>query len=327
MANRFVLKQFAGSATNNGAFGAAQATGAGVQPVANIEDVQSLTAFEQGWNSATLTADKLPPLEEIQGLEALLCKAIKENYSEGIPFWISGETYYQYSFVSYNGIIYYNTTGSYTANNPAIDTANWAEYKPSSAGVADKLGTTTVGSPNQAIYLDDGVPTPVSGGFADVDLSNLSATGLTKIFKTGMMIPWGGTSSNKPDGWLVCDGSAVSRTTYADLFAIIGTAYGTGDGSTTFNLPNFTGKWAAGNGNGYLSAGLPNISGSGRGIGQPNDYTGAMTSGTYNVNGIGGYSGTYGYPFTFKASNSNSIYGSASTVQPPTCKSYWLIKY
>lgn len=45
-----------------------------------------------------------------------------------------------------------------------------------------------------------------------------------------------------PDGWLICDGSAVSRTTYANLFSVIGTTYGTGDGSTTFNIPNLKGK-------------------------------------------------------------------------------------
>lgn len=182
-ADRFVLKQFAGSATNNGAFGAAQATGAGVQPVSDIKDVQSLNAFEQGWNAATLTSDKLPALEEMQGLEALLCKALKENYSEGIPFWIAGETYFQYSFVNYNGVLYYNTTGSYTNNNPAIDTVNWAQYKPATAGaadtaaVADKLGVTTVGSETQGIYLNNGVPTPMTTVFANQDLSNLTATG------------------------------------------------------------------------------------------------------------------------------------------------------
>lgn len=42
-----------------------------------------------------------------------------------------------------------------------------------------------------------------------------------------------------PRGWLLCDGSAISRTVYAALFAKIGTLYGSGDGSTTFNLPNF----------------------------------------------------------------------------------------
>jgi microcystin-dependent protein len=41
-----------------------------------------------------------------------------------------------------------------------------------------------------------------------------------------------------PNGWLICDGSAVSRTTYANLFSVIGTTYGAGDGSTTFNIPD-----------------------------------------------------------------------------------------
>ena len=49
-----------------------------------------------------------------------------------------------------------------------------------------------------------------------------------------------------PSGWLQCDGSAVSRTTYAVLFAAIGTTYGTGDGSTTFNLPDLRGEFVRG---------------------------------------------------------------------------------
>lgn len=53
---------------------------------------------------------------------------------------------------------------------------------------------------------------------------------------TGMVSPYGGSVA--PDGWLICDGSAVSRTTYSALFAVIGTTYGAGDGSTTFNIPN-----------------------------------------------------------------------------------------
>lgn len=49
-----------------------------------------------------------------------------------------------------------------------------------------------------------------------------------------------------PSGWLECDGSAVSRTTYADLFSAIGVLWGPGDGSTTFNLPNLSGRMLAG---------------------------------------------------------------------------------
>jgi microcystin-dependent protein len=52
--------------------------------------------------------------------------------------------------------------------------------------------------------------------------------------------------STAPTGWLLCDGTAVSRTTYSDLFAITSTTYGIGDNSTTFNLPNLKGKVAVG---------------------------------------------------------------------------------
>ncbi|OUS00763.1 hypothetical protein A9Q86_08375 [Flavobacteriales bacterium 33_180_T64] len=53
-----------------------------------------------------------------------------------------------------------------------------------------------------------------------------------------------------PTGYLICDGSAVSRTTYADLFAVIGVIYGNGNGSTTFNLPDYRGEFLRGFDNG-----------------------------------------------------------------------------
>lgn len=55
---------------------------------------------------------------------------------------------------------------------------------------------------------------------------------------TGAMMPFPQSSANVPFGWLLCDGSAVSRTTFADLFDRLGTTWGAGDGSTTFNLPD-----------------------------------------------------------------------------------------
>src|SRR5947209_3792877 len=61
---------------------------------------------------------------------------------------------------------------------------------------------------------------------------------------TGSLLPFAGTAA--PTGYLLCDGSAVSRTTEAALFAVIGTAYGKGDGSTTFNLPDMRGRAAFG---------------------------------------------------------------------------------
>ena len=56
----------------------------------------------------------------------------------------------------------------------------------------------------------------------------------------GVVITYAGSTA--PEGWLLCDGSAVSRDTYATLFAVIGTTYGVGDGSTTFNVPNLQGR-------------------------------------------------------------------------------------
>ena len=65
---------------------------------------------------------------------------------------------------------------------------------------------------------------------------------------SGAVIPY--ISETEPSGWLSCDGSAVSRTTYSDLFAVIGTSFGTGDGSTTFNLPDLRGRTPIGSGTG-----------------------------------------------------------------------------
>ena len=60
----------------------------------------------------------------------------------------------------------------------------------------------------------------------------------------GTIVPFG--SDTFPENWLLCDGSAVSRTTYQDLFNIIGTTYGAGDGFTTFNLPDLRGRVSVG---------------------------------------------------------------------------------
>ena len=56
----------------------------------------------------------------------------------------------------------------------------------------------------------------------------------------GSVIPFAGSAA--PTGYLIADGAEISRTTYSDLFAVIGTTYGVGDGSTTFALPNLKGK-------------------------------------------------------------------------------------
>lgn len=64
------------------------------------------------------------------------------------------------------------------------------------------------------------------------------------VLPAGIISPYGGTT--EPSGWLFCYGQAVNRVTYAALFSAIGTTYGVGDGSTTFNLPDLRGRTVAG---------------------------------------------------------------------------------
>ena len=77
---------------------------------------------------------------------------------------------------------------------------------------------------------------------------------ITNRSEVGAIKPW--TKATAPAGYLLCDGSAVSRSTYAELFAVTGTTYGVGDGSTTFNVPQLQGKMPQGfDGNTYNLAG------------------------------------------------------------------------
>lgn len=137
---------------------------------------------------------------------------------------------------------------------------------------------------------------------------------------TGML----GHFYSVPDGWLLCNGAAVSRSTYAALFAVIGTKHGSGDGSTTFNLPNLANRFVEGTTSigsvgTFKSAGLPNITGQ---IGQ-DDYQAADIDGSFYVKSIQGSTKSGGAndrrrQTGFLASRSSSVFGSSSGVQPPS---------
>ena len=77
-------------------------------------------------------------------------------------------------------------------------------------------------------------------GIVDASSGTYVPTGIVQYY----------TGSTAPSGWLLCNGTAVNRTTYANLFTIIGTGYGIGDGSTTFNVPDFRGRIPIGVGTG-----------------------------------------------------------------------------
>ena len=138
-----------------------------------------------------------------------------------------------------------------------------------------------------------------------------------------------------PDGWLLCNGASVSRTTYAKLFAAIGTRYGSGNGSTTFNLPNFNGRHVLGTTNtgnlgSYVSAGLPDITGTVQIGGYPlmtTDHKGAFYAASQgNADTHCQDANRTTTVLGFSASNSNGSYGISSTVKVPASYSLIIIK-
>lgn len=158
---------------------------------------------------------------------------------------------------------------------------------------------------------------------------NLSS-GLTNV-GIGSIIAFAG--EHIPDNTLLCDGSEVSRTAYADLYSIIGNKYGEPSNDDNFKLPDLNNRFIQGITDSisvgqYISAGLPNIYGE-----LPNTRVYSNPSGPFIKQDDG-----HGYDHTttdyasndsliFDASNANSIYGNSETVQPPALTLKYVIIY
>ena len=111
-----------------------------------------------------------------------------------------------------------------------------------------KAGGTFTGAVSMGSQVLNGLISPVTTdgaatkGYVDTTLASFGG------LPVGSTIPFAAAAA--PTGWLICNGSTVSRTTYASLFAVIGVSWGVGDGSTTFGLPDLQGRVAVGSGAG-----------------------------------------------------------------------------
>ena len=197
---------------------------------------------------------------------------------------------------------------------PSIETSDL----PVSGVTADTYAypsSVTVNAQGMVTAIEEGTPT---GANANTDLSNITEAGKAVInhFSTSIGDPIITLSSTLGDNEIWLEGGTVSRTTYAELFAIYGTTYGAGDGSTTFVLPDFRNRaiWGS-NSFGYIAAGLPNHSHQATLYGINIQTTWGhgyilINSPQYTVQNIQ----------TTEASTNNPIYKSGSTVQPPSIK-------
>ena len=108
---------------------------------------------------------------------------------------------------------------------------------PTFTGTVVLPSTTSVGTiTSTELSYVDGVTSSIQ-----TQLNALSAA-ITVAVPAGVIASYAGASNNIPAGYFLCDGQTISRTTYATLFGVIGTTYGAGDTTTTFNVPNLKGK-------------------------------------------------------------------------------------
>ena len=230
------------------------------------------------------------------------------------------------------------------AQNTAIEAL---KKKAETAASAENLGPVKVG---------DGL-TMGEDGTLSADLATAEAAGRVKASVTALAgaVPLGGADGALDKSWrerkpgeyifshedevkgaLRCDGSALSRVTYADLFAVIGTTFGAGDGKTTFNLPDARGKvleGATGEPGQILQPGLPDIEGdtklynSATGV-SAQACNGAFTQGGAYSSGVVAATNTEVVAkLKLKASLGNTIYGASDTVQMAAITTNMFIVY
>lgn len=137
--------------------------------------------------------------------------------------------------------------------NLSVTTGKMADLAVTTGKIVDSAVTTNkiaALSPNpEGTYgASSLIPTIVVNSRGQVTSVTTSALPVAESFLVGMVMPYAGSSA--PSKWSLCDGSEISRTTYASLFSVIGTTYGAGNGSTTFRLPDLRGKTTVGAGTG-----------------------------------------------------------------------------
>jgi microcystin-dependent protein len=185
------------------------------------------------------------------------------------------------------------------------------------------LGTSGGGRHFQALHSATGAPV------VQITDAGIALTGTISGLAPGIMAPWAGTGA--PAKWLTCNGAAVSRTTYALLFAAIGVTWGAGDGSTTFNVPDLRGRVAVGTDGSHTlgtTGGATTVNSSHTHTGPSHTHTGPSHTHTINDHshglvahnhGAGGYQTTGSVQSNASGEATNTVHdggGSATNVNP-----------
>ena len=302
--NRVTQKIFAGDAqpTETAVFGTMKTQ----NPVytGDIAQLMSNPAFTQGWSSA-VEESFAPFMEEMTGVQKVFSQQLAYLLQEGAPEWDAETIYYKgnsakvYDVDSNNYQLYFSLTDDNIGNQPWTSSENWKLLYSSVSGIQSlsNLTTSINGSSTNTQYpsaksvwdlfstinpdlyeklankvqdLNSPNATTYPSSQAVANESSRIINIMSTVVPTGGMLLWHSNVAI-PSGFLVCNGQAISRSTYANLFSVIGTSYGAGDGSTTFNVP-----WASMR---LLHDSMP-VVGNGK----------SLTM----IDGLGGYFGIYG---------------------------------
>ena len=288
----------------------------------NGEPNDVLASFSLGFPPRTMATDStaVPPAgQDINGILNVLSSIIQylqagggyvfsSSFAEAISGYPIGAR-----VDSSDGKTQWINTLANNKNNPEVSGVGWISDAP-----AVMEGATANTAGKQGF-----VPAPQAGDEEKV----LTGSGEWK-HASGVPIGFIGYygATTPPAGFLKCDGAAVGRATYPELFAAIGTTYGEGDGETTFNLPDLIGRFAEGSATPgtVKEAGLPNLVGYSDTVGFSDmrfEPTGCFypaeewNAGTFNIVEKTGTAGAN--VVRFDASHGNPTYGKSDTVQPP----------
>jgi microcystin-dependent protein len=156
------------------------------------------------------------------------------------------------------GVAAVTTTGTQTLTNKTLTSPAITDATITGTTAATS-GTIALGTNASAITADSKTISAAEVGYLDGVTSavqtqiNTANTAITNNTPVGAVTMW--VAADAPTGWTLCQGQAISRSTFGSLFTVIGTTYGAGDGSTTFNLPDLRGRVPMGAGLGRNVAG------------------------------------------------------------------------
>lgn len=187
------------------------------------------------------------------------------------------------------------------------------------------VGSAAASVPHQFTTGEALTAESLNANFAALDQR---ITALESALPAGTIVAYGGPSAGGnavPDGWLLCDGSAVSRTTYANLFAAVGINFGSGDGIKTFNLPDLRGRFLRGIDDGTgrdpdassRAASAPGGS-AGDAVGSLQDAATALPSKPFATDSSGAHSHQYAAPTRNTNTDRNLGYSSQWSVDSTT---------